>query len=90
MSTWLDLRCQSGRAICPISFDIVRRYFEYKGFEVTFVSNITDVDDKMISVLRRGITGEQLCYSQYAKITERGVEAPTHQPRATQYKRWLG
>ena len=37
-----------GNARPMIVFDTVRRYFEYKGFEVNFVSNFTDVDDKII------------------------------------------
>ncbi len=37
-----------GNARPMIAFDTVRRYFEYKGFEVNFVSNFTDVDDKII------------------------------------------
>ena len=41
-----------GNARPMIAFDTVRRYFEYKGFEVNFVSNFTDVDDKIIKVWR--------------------------------------
>ena len=37
-----------GNARPMIVFDTVRRYFEYKGYEVNFVSNFTDVDDKII------------------------------------------
>lgn len=37
-----------GNARPAISFDVVRRYFEYKGYEVNYVSNFTDVDDKLI------------------------------------------
>ncbi|GGB11367.1 cysteine--tRNA ligase [Macrococcus hajekii] len=37
-----------GNARPAISFDVVRRYFEYKGFDVNYVSNFTDVDDKLI------------------------------------------
>ena len=37
-----------GNARPMIFFDTVRRYFEYKGYEVNFVSNFTDVDDKII------------------------------------------
>ena len=32
-----------------INYDVVRRYFEYKGYEVIYVSNFTDVDDKLIN-----------------------------------------
>jgi cysteinyl-tRNA synthetase len=38
-----------GHARTYFAFDVIRRYFEYKGFEVTYVQNITDVDDKIIN-----------------------------------------
>ena len=38
-----------GNARTFLSFDVIRRYLEYRGFEVTFVQNITDVDDKIIN-----------------------------------------
>ena len=38
-----------GNARPMIVFDTVRRYFEYRGYEVNFVSNFTDVDDKIIN-----------------------------------------
>lgn len=37
-----------GNARPPIVFDVVRRYFAYRGYEVTYVQNFTDVDDKII------------------------------------------
>lgn len=41
-----------GNARPAISFDVVRRYFEYKGYEVNYVSNFTDVDDKLIKAAK--------------------------------------
>ncbi|MCI1506738.1 MAG: class I tRNA ligase family protein, partial [Pediococcus pentosaceus] len=50
-----------GNARSIIAFDTIRRYFEYRGFEVKFVSNFTDVDDKMINSAReQGITVPEL------------------------------
>ena len=43
-----------GNARPMIVFDTVRRYFEYKGYDVNFVSNFTDVDDKIIKKDQRG------------------------------------
>ena len=43
-----------GNARPMIVFDTVRRYFEYKGYDVNFVSNFTDVDDKIIKKSQRG------------------------------------
>ena len=37
-----------GNARCFVIFDMLRRYFEYRGYEVTFVQNFTDIDDKVI------------------------------------------
>jgi len=42
-----------GHARTYLAFDIIRRYFEYKGYEVTYVQNITDVDDKIIAAANR-------------------------------------
>ena len=42
-----------GHARTYFAFDIIRRYFEYKGFNVTYVQNITDVDDKIIAAANR-------------------------------------
>ena len=46
-----------GNARPMIVFDTVRRYFEYKGYEVNYVSNFTDVDDKIIRKANRGGRG---------------------------------
>ncbi len=42
-----------GHARTYFAFDVIRRYFEYKGFKVTYVQNITDVDDKIIAAANR-------------------------------------
>lgn len=79
-----------GHARAAVSFDIIRRYFLYKGFKVTFVSNITDVDDKMIQRARKeGITEAELAQRiipEYAKdYGALKVLPPDHQPRCTEY-----
>ena len=49
----------SGNARSTVSFDTIRRYFEYRGYDVNFVSNFTDVDDKIIRVANEtGMTAE--------------------------------
>ena len=40
--------CHLGHARCYVVFDVIRKYLEYKGYEVTYVQNFTDVDDKII------------------------------------------
>ena len=50
-----------GNARPAIFFDTVRRYFEYKGYEVNYVSNYTDVDDKIIKrALKEGISSTEV------------------------------
>jgi cysteinyl-tRNA synthetase len=49
-------KCHIGHARCYVAFDVIRRYLEYCGHEVTFVENFTDVDDKIIR--RSNETGE--------------------------------
>lgn len=79
-----------GHARAAVSFDVVRRYFLYKGWKVAFVSNITDVDDKMIKrASEEGITEAGLAAKiipeyerDYAALK---VMPPDHQPRATEY-----
>jgi cysteinyl-tRNA synthetase len=50
-----------GHMVGPVIFDAVKRYLQYKGFEVTWVTNITDVDDKLIEAARKlGTTMQEL------------------------------
>jgi len=42
-----------GHARTYFAFDVIRRYFEYKGYKVTYVQNITDVDDKIIAAANK-------------------------------------
>ncbi|WP_440971351.1 cysteine--tRNA ligase [Pediococcus pentosaceus] len=78
-----------GNARSIIAFDTIRRYFEYRGFEVKFVSNFTDVDDKMINSAReQGITVPELAdrYIEAFKedVQAVNVEPATLNPRATE------
>ncbi len=50
-----------GNARPMIIFDTVRRYMEYKGYEVNYVSNFTDVDDKIIKkAIEEGVSAEEI------------------------------
>ena len=71
-----------------IVFDILRRVFEYRGYEVTHVSNFTDVDDKIIKAAKaEGITERELTdkyIAAYEKIrTDLNLLFPTYTPRVT-------
>ena len=78
-----------GNARPMIVFDTARRYMEYKGYEVNFVSNFTDVDDKIIKKsVEEGVSAEEIsqryikeCKKDMADMNVR--EATTH-PLATQ------
>ena len=59
-----------GNARPMIVFDTVRRYFEYKGYDVNYVSNFTDVDDKIIKkAIEEGVTADEISKRYIAKIT---------------------
>lgn len=72
-----------------IVFDVLRRTFEYLGNDVTFVSNYTDVDDKIIKAAKaEGVTEKELT-DKYIKAYEDvraglNIEDPTYKPRVTE------
>src|SRR5947208_3331945 len=79
-----------GHMVGPVIFDTVRRYLSYAGYEVDFVVNITDVDDKLIVRARElGTTVKQLAEQMTADyldcLKKLGVEGITHMPRATEH-----
>ena len=82
--------CHVGHARSNIAFDVVRRWLEASGYRVTFVRNITDIDDKIIrravqngeSV--RGLT-DRMIAAMYEDFDALGIGRPTHDPRATDY-----
>ena len=78
-----------GNARPMIVFDTVRRYFEYKGFDVNFVSNFTDVDDKIIKKANEeGVTAEEISKRYIAEckkdIDGMNVKPATKNPLATE------
>ena len=78
-----------GNARPMIIFDTVRRYFEYKGYDVNYVSNFTDVDDKIIKKANEeGVTATEIAerYINECKKDMEGlnVKPATHQPKATE------
>ena len=79
-----------GNARPFIVFDTLRRYLEYKGFQVTFVQNFTDIDDKMIRrAHEEGTTvaelGERFIAEYYRDADALDIERASANPRATQH-----
>ncbi len=77
-----------GHMVGPVIFDTIKRFLVYCGFEVTWVVNITDVDDKLIaSSTKRGITMSQVATEMtmdyLANLQSLGVNQIDHLPRAT-------
>ena len=82
--------CHIGHARSATVFDIIRRYLEYRGFEVTFVKNFTDIDDKIINRAREEKkTCEEVASlyirEYYEDMHALGVKDATVEPKATQY-----
>ena len=79
-----------GNARPFIVFDVLRRYFEHRGYKVTFVQNFTDIDDKMIRrANKEGITvkelGDRFIKEYYQDAQALGVRPATVHPRATEH-----
>jgi cysteinyl-tRNA synthetase len=78
-----------GNARSFVMIDIIRRYFIYKGFEVKFVMNLTDIDDKIINkALSEGVTAQEIAtkYSQafFEDIKKLKIKPADVYPRATE------
>src|SRR5882672_9326463 len=79
-----------GHMVGPVIFDTVKRYLLYLGYEVNFVVNITDVDDKLIAEAnKQGTTvaelAERITQDYVKNLHLLNVTGIDHMPRATQY-----
>ncbi len=82
--------CHIGHARANVVFDVIYRYLMYAGYEVNYVRNYTDVDDKIINrANERGIDSRELAEEFIRAFDEDmarlGMACPTHQPKATEY-----
>jgi cysteinyl-tRNA synthetase len=82
--------CHMGHARMMMAFDVVYRWLCTLGYRVTYVRNITDIEDKIINrALERGITIRALTDEMIAAMRQDlgaiGTAPPTHEPRATDY-----
>jgi cysteinyl-tRNA synthetase len=82
--------CHIGHARALVVFDVVQRWLRASGYEVTYVRNITDVDDKIIRRAAENgervdeLTGRFIRYMD-EDAARLGVQKPDHEPRATRY-----
>ncbi len=82
--------CHIGHARANVVFDVIYRYLTYAGYDVNYVRNYTDVDDKIINrANERGIDSRELAEEFIRAFDEDmarlGMACPTHQPKATEY-----
>ena len=82
--------CHIGHARMMMAFDVVQRWLKVSGYRVTYVRNITDIDDKIIKrALERGITlralTDEMTAAMHQDIGALGIEPPSLEPRATEY-----
>ncbi len=82
--------CHVGHARMMMAFDVVYRWLRASGYRVTYVRNITDIDDKIIRrALERGLSiralTDEMVAAMHRDIGMLGVAEPTHEPRATDF-----
>ena len=82
--------CHLGHARAMLAFDIVQRWLRASGLQVTYVRNVTDIDDKIIKrALENGETiralTDRMVEALHVDADALGIERPTHEPRATDY-----
>ncbi len=82
--------CHVGHARATVVFDVICRYFQYRNFNVTYVRNFTDVDDKIIKrANEEGVSWKTIAEKYIDEFNvdmgKLGLEKPTVEPRATEH-----
>ncbi len=82
--------CHLGHARVMLVFDVVRRWLRAAGFKVTYVRNITDIDDKIIKRAQENREPIEALTARFIQAMNEdnaalGVEKPDHEPRATEH-----
>ena len=86
--------CHLGHARVMVVFDMVVKWLRASGYDVTYVRNITDIDDKIINRARENnepveqLT-ERFIRAMHEDADRLGIERPTHEPRATQHVEYM-
>ncbi|WP_421955803.1 cysteine--tRNA ligase [Polaromonas sp.] len=82
--------CHLGHARAMVAFDVVQRWLKASGLKVTYVRNVTDIDDKIIKrAVENGETiralTDRMVEALHQDADALGIERPTHEPRATEF-----
>ena len=82
--------CHLGHARSMLAFDVVQRWLKASGYQLTYVRNVTDIDDKIIRrALDNGETirslTDRMVHNLHRDADALGIERPTHEPRATEF-----
>src|SRR5688572_23927908 len=82
--------CHLGHGRFLVAFDIVQRWLRASGYRVTYVRNITDIEDKIIRRARENGEPIEALTSRFIRAMDEdnaalGLQKPDHEPRATQY-----
>ncbi|MEM7167424.1 MAG: cysteine--tRNA ligase [Planctomycetota bacterium] len=82
--------CHLGHALQAIVFDVIYRYLQYRGFDVRYVRNYTDVDDKIIArANERGMNpldlSQQMIDREREDMDGLGIQAPTDSPKVSEF-----
>lgn len=82
--------CHIGHARACIVFDVIYRYLQFIGYEVIYVRNFTDVDDKIINkAIEEGKSCKEISKKYieafYADMNSLGIKTPTYEPKATEH-----
>ena len=82
--------CHLGHARAMMAFDILARYLRYQNYNVTFIRNITDIDDKIIERANKNketidALTDRTIASMQEDFSRLGLEIPTNEPRATDH-----
>jgi cysteinyl-tRNA synthetase len=82
--------CHIGHARANVVFDVIYRYLKRSGYDVTYVRNYTDIDDKIINRANKegvdySVISERFIKEFDVDMARLGLELPTHQPKATEH-----